>query len=250
MTNSPYLKKIPFFPICRREKSWERIWHAQSRFSQRGFNPLAALFLNLDHGQITLKPSLLTSIFLLEKRRAQSSWLCFSCIFLMSPNSLRDFGQQRPSCFSSATNLQGDSLKLRRPDHKAGKCYSHRISAKSLTMPFGIRWRNTSWVRLETMHHTGVLIDWIRVNPEERQLRLRLGKNFAHELDEYRWQPDEYTANVKSQETVNGEVSESDSKVSSLDWSNGENPTRWKLTGKKPKYKSTRWEDGFFIAHM
>lgn len=164
--------------------------------------------LQFGSGQVMLMPSRLVSLFslYLMEKSAVLLTMRFICMFLRSPNRLGELGQQRSHYFSSATNLLGESLKLKLWDHWVGKCCSHRISAKSLRTSFWIRWRNTSWMRMETMHHTKEF--WLIGSPWiQRRTLLRLcpGQNFTHDRDEYRWQPDEPVANMKPEETVNGE---------------------------------------------
>lgn len=164
--------------------------------------------LQFGSGQVMPMPSRLVSLFslYLMEKSAVLLTMHFTCVFLRSPNRLGALGQQRSHYFSSATNLLGESLKWRLRDHWVGKCCSHRISAKSRRTSFRIRWRNASWMRMETMHHTREF--WLIGSQRVQRwtlLRLCPGQNFTHDLDEYRWQPDEPVANVKPEETVNGE---------------------------------------------
>lgn len=142
----------------------------------------------------------------MEKRRAQSFWLCSSCLSLISPNRLGYLGQQRLYCFSSDTDLLDEYLKLRLLDHGVGKGYSPGISAKSLKTSFWNRWRNTNWVEMEITCHTRVLMDWIHVNPEDRLYSGSvLVKILPMTWRVQQWQPDESAADLKPEETVNRE---------------------------------------------
>ena len=133
------------------------------------------------------------------------NWLWLSCVFSCLQIYWEIWDNRDHTVCSSATKLLGNSsfslffnlsnsLKLRLLEDRIEKCCDHKISAKSLIIAFQI----LEYELGEALHHArGFWLMGSMWVQREDSIRLCPGQNFAHELDEYRWQPDESAVDMK-----------------------------------------------------